>query len=129
LTSLCRSPKVNGCLQAANKVSLYTPVPAAYSDWVSSASATSILLNPKHLPSNPKGARRRLDGSLQTILPQDPTTLLTVQLSNFQRIADDPASSGIAVELKADAASVPTGVIHAPSDLGKEASTVLSLNP
>jgi len=55
--------------------------------------------------------------------------LLTVRLSKFWRIADDPARCGIAVELKADAASVLTGVIHAPSDLGKKATTVLSLKP
>ena len=59
----------------------------------------------------------------------DPSCPPHCAINKFWRIADDPARCGIAVELKADAASVLTGVIHAPSDLGKKATTVLSLKP
>jgi hypothetical protein len=43
-------------------------------------------------------------------------------------ITDDPLISGSWIELKADAAGIPSGEIHAPSDLGQKTSAVLALN-
>jgi hypothetical protein len=43
-------------------------------------------------------------------------------------ITDDPPMFGSWIELKADAAGIPSGEIHAPSDLGQKMSPVLALN-
>jgi hypothetical protein len=43
-------------------------------------------------------------------------------------ITDDPLIFGSWIELKADAAGIPSGEIHAPSDLGEKTSAVLALN-